>query len=158
MKFSREAYYGLLALTHLAEQPPGTILQAAELAESVDLPRMFLAKIVHKLGQHGVLRSYRGTERGYALAQSPKTITVRQIIEVFDGPEVFSRCIFWSNVCSDRNPCQLHGMWTAIRPKVAAMLERATLEQLAAGDQPDGVRRVIGSRKSWRKNATKAAG
>jgi Rrf2 family protein len=157
MKFSRESYYGLLALTHLADQPPGTILQAAEIAECVDLPRMFLAKIVHKLGQHGILRSHRGTERGYALARPPKAITVREIVEVFDGPAVFSRCIFWSNACSDRDPCQLHGMWSAIRPKIAAMMDKTTLEQLAAGGQPRGVHSVIGPRSSWHKHAKKAA-
>lgn len=156
MKFSREAYYGLIALTHLAEQRPGAIMQAGELAESAGLPRMFLAKIVHKLGRHGILRSHRGRERGYALARPPKTITVREIIEVFDGSEVFARCIFWSNECSDRNPCPLHDMWKQIRPRVASLLERATLEQLAAGNHPPGLHTVLGSRTSWRQRAKRA--
>ena len=158
MKFSREAYYGLIALTYLADRRHGTILQAGQLAEGADLPRVFLAKILHRLGRHGILRSHRGKERGYSLARAPKSITARETIEAIDGAEVFSRCIFWSNACSDRAPCPLHDMWTSIRPKLGALLERTTLEQLAAGRHPSGLRTVLGTRTSWPRRARTAAG
>jgi Rrf2 family transcriptional regulator, iron-sulfur cluster assembly transcription factor len=133
LKLSRESYYGLQALSYMTTCKPGTILQADELAQRTELPGMFLAKILYKLARHGVLRSFRGRERGYTLAREPKDITVREVVEIFEGSDVFERCVFWSNECSDREPCPLHEMWRTVRPVVASLMERITLDQVASG-------------------------
>jgi len=134
MKFSRETYYGLQALAHMAQRP-NDMLEAAELARRAKLPRPFLAKILHSLAQHGVLRSFRGAKRGYMLAHPPEKITVREVIEALDGGDIFERCVFWSHGCSDRDPCPLHETWQTVRPAVASLLGRLTVAQLASGQR-----------------------
>jgi Rrf2 family protein len=132
MKFSRESLYGLQALSYLATCPRDTVLQADELARRTKLPKVFLAKILYTLARQGVLRSYRGRLRGYTLARDPRDITVREIIEIFDGGDIFERCVFWSSQCSNRRPCPLHGLWRSVRPAVAARIERVSLEDVAS--------------------------
>lgn len=137
MKLSRESRYGLRGLAYLARKPAGTILQAAELAEAADLPPVFLSKIFRKLTRHGILRSYRGRVRGYALARSPRDISVRQVLEAIEGPDLFQRCVFWSDACSDDNPCLLHDTWRTVRPMVADLMERVSIQEIAT-HLPDG--------------------
>ncbi|HXX38056.1 MAG TPA: Rrf2 family transcriptional regulator [bacterium] len=131
MKLSRESEYGLAGLVHLARLRPGTIVQLKDIARAQALPRMFLAKTFRKLTHHGVLVSYRGRRRGYALAHPSSQISVRDILEGIEGRDILARCIFWSNQCSDDHPCLLHSTWKSVRPGLTEMLERLTLDDIA---------------------------
>lgn len=133
MKLSRESEYGLAALVHLARQRPRTVLPVKAIADAEALPPMFLAKTFRKLARHGILRSYRGRRRGYELARSPRAIGVREILEGIEGMDLFTRCIFWSNACSEEHPCLLHDAWTVVRPQAMDLMAQTTLADLAHG-------------------------
>ena len=123
MKLSRESQYGLEGLGYLAGQPVGAILQIAEIAEGADLPKAFLAKIFRKLSVYGIVVSHRGKDRGFELSRPSDEINVKDVVEAIEGPDIFTRCIFWSGVCSQNEPCQLHSIWAKIRPMLAEELE-----------------------------------
>lgn len=127
MKLSRESHYGLIGLGYLAEQPEGAILQIAEIAEGADLPKAFLAKIFRKLSLYGIVISHRGKERGFQLSRAPDEISVRDVVESIEGPDIFSRCIFWSSICSNDSPCNLHNVWARIRPMLVEELESISI-------------------------------
>lgn len=131
MKLSRESEYGLAGLAYLARQRPGTVLAVKAVAAAQALPAMFLAKTFNRLARHGILRSYRGRQRGYELARSPREITVCEVLEGIEGPDLFTRCVFWSKNCSEERPCPLHDIWKVIRPQAKAMLSRMTLADCA---------------------------
>lgn len=133
MKLSKESEYGLSGLVYLARQRPGTILQVKEVAKAQDLPVYFLAKTFLKLTKRGVLRSFRGKERGYTLSRPPAEISIKEIVEAIEGSDVFRRCVFWSSQCSDDRPCLLHGIWKTVRPQLVELMERITLEDVAQG-------------------------
>lgn len=130
MKLSRESEYGLEGLSVLAKQPPGTVMPLNEIATAQGLPQYFLAKIFQKLVQHGIVRSYRGKQRGYALARPPQEIHLKEVLEAIEGPDLFDRCIFWGSHCADLNPCLLHERWKELKPRFIAMMEQTTLEDL----------------------------
>ncbi len=131
MKLSKESQYGLSGLVYLAKQPKGAILQIGHVAEGADLPPAFLAKIFKKLANHGLLRSYKGgVERGYSFQKFPSEISVKEILEAIEGPDLFQRCVFWSDRCSDVNPCILHEVWKTIRPTVSKRLEQLSLKNI----------------------------
>jgi Rrf2 family protein len=131
MKMSKESEYGLMGLVQLAKRPAHAVTQLREVASAANLPEPFLAKTFRKLTVHGLLRSHRGRERGYSLARPPREISIREVCEAIEGADLFQRCIFWSNACSDAEPCPLHGMWRHVRPQLVVMMESATLEDLA---------------------------
>lgn len=133
MKLSKETRYGLGGLIALAKKPPGTVMLLNDIAAAENLPRFFLAKTFQKLTQHGVLRSHRGAIRGYALAHPPREIKLRQILEAIEGPDLLGRCIFWSEYCSESDPCPLHYRWKSMSKPLKAALLRETLEDLAKG-------------------------
>jgi Rrf2 family iron-sulfur cluster assembly transcriptional regulator len=133
MKLSRESEYGLAGLIYLARQRPGTVLAVKTVAAAQALPGTFLAKTFSRLARHGVLRSHHGRRRGYELARNPREISVREILEDIEGPDLFARCIFSSEGCSEQRPCLLHESWKAIRPRVAESLAALTLAGCADG-------------------------
>ena len=133
MRLRRESEYGLNGLVTLAQEGAGAVMSLDEIAARHGLPKSFLAKIFVKLVRHGLVRSFRGSVRGYALARSPEEITLREILESIEGSDVFEQCLFWSNRCSDHNPCPLHAGWSAVRPRLIKIAERTTLASLATG-------------------------
>ena len=69
LKLSKKADYGLIAVQHLAQQPPATACSAKEIARAYGIPTELLAKILQKLAKNGLLVSQHGTNGGYVLAR-----------------------------------------------------------------------------------------
>ena len=50
------------------------------------MPERFLLQILRNLVTHGILRSTRGVDGGYALTRPPEDISLLDIIEAIEGP------------------------------------------------------------------------
>jgi Rrf2 family iron-sulfur cluster assembly transcriptional regulator len=131
VKLSKESQYGLTGVLYLAAQPAETVLSVGEIAEATDVSFAFLAKIFNRLARGGVLRAHRGRSRGYELARPATELTVREVVEAIEGPTLFRHCLFWSNTCSESDPCVMHEIWRQIRPRVAEMMGETTIADLA---------------------------
>ncbi|MFQ5946136.1 MAG: RrF2 family transcriptional regulator [Anaerolineae bacterium] len=132
MKLSKESEYALEGLIFLARQPRGTVMPLNKIARAQRLPQGFLAKIFQKFVQHGLVTSYRGRQRGYALAKLPAAIPLKAILDSVEGPDLFDRCIFWNSRCADGDPCRLHDRWKEIKPRLLRMVERTSLKDLVS--------------------------
>ncbi len=132
MKLGRESAYAIDGLMVLAHEPAGTMMLLRDIAESGGVPQTFLAKIFQKLARGGIVASSRGAIRGYALARRPKAIKVKDILLAVEGPEVFDRCLFWSDRCADSDPCPMHFRWKRVKENaIKELMERTTLADLA---------------------------
>jgi Rrf2 family protein len=131
MHLSRESEYGLKAMIHLAQQPPATVLTLHQIAEAEELPSGFLAKTFQKLVRHGLVESFRGRQRGYRLAREASQISLRELLEAIEGPDLFQRCVFWGRRCGETSPCVLHGGWREVKPQLMAFFDATSLAALA---------------------------
>jgi Rrf2 family protein len=137
MKLGRQSAYAIEGLLVLAAAPVGTVMLLRDIARSRKVPESFLSKIFQKLTRSGLLVSSRGAVRGYALARKPKEIKTKDIFLAVEGPDLFDRCIFWSDRCADANPCPMHSRWKKVREKVIGdLMERTTLADLAKDAAP----------------------
>ncbi len=50
------------------------------------MPERFLLQILRSLVIHGILRSTRGVDGGYALTRPPEEISLLDVIEAIEGP------------------------------------------------------------------------
>ena len=130
MRLSKECRHALSILAHFAHEPRGTIVASADLARILAIPRPFLSKILQRLSAAGFLAGHRGAVRGYALARRGREINVRDVALALDGADLFSRCIFWSDRCSDEKPCPLHAQWVRARPQIERDLAALTIDNL----------------------------
>ncbi len=129
MHLTKESEYALRGLAFLATCPPGAVVALPDIAEAQALPSTLLAKIFEKLNRHGLIVAQRGRRQGYRLARSPAAITLRQILEIVEGPRLLQRCLLWHGDCRDENPCPLHHRLKSVVLEIEWILDRVTLAE-----------------------------
>ena len=88
MRLSRASAYALGAVLQLANAPPGMPVPCSQLAKHGQMPERFLLQVLRSLVNHGILTSTRGVDGGYSLARPLDEISLLQILEATEGPQV----------------------------------------------------------------------
>lgn len=101
MKINMETDYALRIMRCIAGRD--SVTDAKTVSELVGVSQRFTLKILGKLTAGGVLLSHKGANGGYELSRPADRITMRQIIEIIDGPLVISRCLSENFVCRHEN-------------------------------------------------------
>jgi Rrf2 family protein len=110
-----------------------------QLAETLGVPRNYLAKTLSVLARSGVVASTRGKHGGFRLGRAARRITLREVVAPFD--DVGRRtCLLGQSTCSDRTACPLHARWKAIATLTAAFFARTTVAELR--NHPRGAARA----------------
>jgi len=85
MKLTTRSEYALLALVYLARQQSDEFISIETIAKAQGIPPKFLEQLMLALKRAHFLRSTKGQKGGYALAKSPKQISLAEVIRLFDG-------------------------------------------------------------------------
>jgi len=88
MRLSRASAYALGAVLQLAHAPAGLPIPCSQLAKLGQMPERFLLQVLRNLVNHGILVSTRGVDGGYSLARSLDEVSLLQILEATEGPQV----------------------------------------------------------------------
>lgn len=133
MQITRRADYAVRTMLDVARLGAGAVALTGEVAARQGIPAPFLAKIVLALTRSGLLRSYRGSGGGIALAKSADQITLLEVVEAVDGPMVMNRCVLWPEECGRSGSCPVHQVWCQARGLLAEYLGQISLAALAGG-------------------------
>ena len=128
MRITLESDYALRIISALARK--SDIIDAKSLSDEVSVTLRFTLKILHKLVSRDFVKYYKGVNGGYKLNAEPKDITLKDIIELIDGPIVISRCLESSEGCSmisDKTSCIYHHIFNTISLDVAKKLAGITI-------------------------------
>lgn len=130
--FSSTCQYAIRALVCLAlHEGPRPVL-ARDIAAAEDIPKQFLAKILHNLRNQGLVSSQKGPGGGFLLARPPSEITLAEITQAVEGREDRSKeCILGLAECSDEAGCPLHDAWKRFRLQYDMAIGTLTLSQMA---------------------------
>ena len=131
MFVSRRADYGIRAMLDVAAASPQGMALTREIAARQDIPLAFLAKIVARLTQGGLLQAQRGAGGGVALGRPASQISLRQIVEVVDGPIAVNRCLRNPSECQMSDRCPIMPVWGEAQSGLLQVLDRVTLADLA---------------------------
>ena len=105
-----------------------------EIAQEIDSPMAFTAKILQVLVKNDIIKSSKGVRGGFmVLKEDLKRITLSQIVVAIDGDSVFLRCGLGLSNCSEDHPCPVHEKFKFVKQDLAFMLENTTLEELSIG-------------------------
>ncbi|MFV0414028.1 MAG: RrF2 family transcriptional regulator [Oscillospiraceae bacterium] len=85
LKISTKGKYALRMLLDLAEHKNDGFIALKDIAERQDISKKYLEQIVTILNQSDILRSNRGYQGGYMLAQPAEKYTVGQVLRVTEG-------------------------------------------------------------------------
>ena len=91
MYITQESDYAVRIVYCLAKC--GQRRDARSISEEVCVSLRFSLKILGKLVNNGVVKSYKGNRGGYELARAPGEIALKDVIEAVEGPFRLSRCI-----------------------------------------------------------------
>jgi Rrf2 family protein len=124
---SKTAEYALRVAVWLA-QSPDKPAAADQLAEVTKIPRRYLHKVVQDLVRGGLLRSQPGPGGGYAIARSPKKLTILDVVDAVAPLERIRRCPL--GLASHTRLCPLHRELDKAYAETEKAFARVTLDQL----------------------------
>ena len=142
MKITQEADYALRIASELAERAKNgeSRLDAGTISEKTMIPQRFTLKILRKMVLGGIVKSYQGKNGGYALCRDAAEITMRDIIELIDGPVNLSRCVSHGHECSkegfDKSGCRIYGIFVTLSEQLADKLSRVTVADTVNSEIP----------------------
>ncbi|MBP6669267.1 MAG: Rrf2 family transcriptional regulator [Gemmatimonadales bacterium] len=131
MILSRTSEYALQALVHLAVQPTGQPVLNRDVARYLGVPAPYLTKILKGLVQRGLVQSHKGRGGGYAIQRAALDVTVREVVELVEGPSVFQECLLGLKVCADATACPVHHAWAPLKAGLLGLLDRRTVGSMA---------------------------
>jgi len=122
--------YSLRVLIYLACEP-GRRATIAEIAAAFEVSQNHLTKVVHFLGQSGLVATVRGKGGGLGLAREPADIGVGEVVRCTEGAAMPAECFDKAaNTCSIARVCRLHGVLQEAADAFHAVLDRYTLADL----------------------------
>jgi Rrf2 family transcriptional regulator, iron-sulfur cluster assembly transcription factor len=127
--FRTETQQALRALTALAQA--NTPLVLGNLASRSRVPSPMLAKVLHRLARHGLVKGQPGRGGGYRLARPAGSIRLIEVVTSVEGPSFGMNCLFGLPHCSDDSPCPMHELWGGIRGRILEGLDAQSLADLA---------------------------
>lgn len=135
MVLSRTSQYAIQALIYIATQPPGEPVLNRDIADRLNVPAAYLAKILQSLCKHGLLDSFRGRLGGFCLRDGMHGTSLMQVLLLTEGPDFTKNCILGLKECSDETACPMHFKWKPVKNKIIAMMNDMCLDDLAKAVQ-----------------------
>ena len=86
MKFSTKGRYGLRAMVDLAVNAKGEHVALYSIAERQGISTNYLEQVFSVLRKSGLVKSVKGAQGGYVLAQAPSNIKIGSILRALEGP------------------------------------------------------------------------
>lgn len=129
----KTAEYALRTIVWLALHPNDSE-SAARLAEGTKVPRRYLYKVLQDLVREKLVRSQPGPGGGYALAKSPETITILDVVNSVAPVERIRSCPL--GLRSHTQLCTLHRELDNIYGASEQSLARVVIAQLISSTNP----------------------
>jgi Rrf2 family protein len=128
VKISVKVDYACRVMAELARlHGSGGLAQIEQLAKAEAVPANFLAQILLKLRDHGLITSRRGNQGGYTLARLPEEISLYDILMAVEG-----QCLHLSGNFHGRSGRRLKQVWDEISGCLVEKTKSYTLDQLSS--------------------------
>lgn len=127
LQINRQTDYAVRVVLALAKHPLGTRLSSKTIQREMLIPKAFISRIVAQLAASGLVRTFPGREGGLELPRPASEITLKDIVEVFEGPVLLSECMQskGEDDCPFRGNCPVRSKWG--RVQVAMLQEMASV-------------------------------
>lgn len=129
MKISTKGRYGLRALVDMGAHLEGGPIPLAVIAQRQKISLNYLEQVFGQLRKSGLVKSTKGPSGGYSLGRESEMITVKEILEVLEGPFSIAESEDSKNQDAVRRVIQ-QMVWDEIDRQVNAYLEKRTLAEL----------------------------
>lgn len=129
MKITKEADYAMRIMLLLTRTD--SRMEAKQISERCDIPYRFALKIMRKLVQSNLAKSYRGINGGYAVNDNHNAITLLDVVEAIDGEIAINTCIDNPTSCKSAAECKIKKSLLDAQTVFADKLRHVTFSELA---------------------------
>ena len=127
-----------MATIELARHDRSIPLQAKAIAKQQGIPSRFIEQILQGLKQAGIVRSLRGAQGGYTLAQDPSQISLAELVNSMNGNEAIpSTATSYTGPIENRGASStiLSTIWAQVQEAEQAVLRVISLQSLVEQHQ-----------------------
>jgi len=139
VQLTRFTDYSVRVLLHVGARDEGDLSSIAEIAQTYDISRNHLMKVVQDLGQAGFLDTVRGRNGGLRLGRPANEITVGQIVRHTETSFQLVDC----TTCIVAPACTLPRVFNEATQAFLAVLDRYTLADALV--RRDDLRHIFGN-------------
>jgi Rrf2 family transcriptional regulator, iron-sulfur cluster assembly transcription factor len=139
---SQTAEYALRATLYLARCADGRPVTAEAIASALGAPANYMSKTLHVLAKAGIVEGVRGPNGGFRLVLPPSSLTVAQVVGIFEQRAEHQSCLLGNGRCDPQKPCDAHFRWLGITRAMQDPLTSTTVADLLQDvrmDLPDAV-------------------
>lgn len=131
--FSKSCTYALRAVIYLAanQKEPSTKTNGKQLAEALEIPFHFLAKLLQQLTKVQIISASKGLKGGFFLTEENYAKTLGDVVTVIDGNSVLNTCVLGLPGCSDAHPCPLHEKAKEAKNALLSVMSDKSLTEIA---------------------------
>jgi Rrf2 family protein len=132
--FNKETEYAIRGLVYIQLQNfEGKRPGVAEIAEQIDAPHFYTAKILQRMVRQGFIESQKGKGGGFYFDNKKPELSLKQLIIATEGDKLFGGCGFGLKQCDENNPCPLHEKYGPIRDALNKLVTEENVQSLAQG-------------------------
>lgn len=133
MRITHEADYAIRVAHCLA--CTNDKMSAKQISESTGVTLRFALKILRKMIQADLVKSFKGVSGGYMLNRQPSEISFGEIIECIDGPIAINHCLTAEFDCtrvSQKGCCDFRRVFATINKQLRDELYKTTLDMFTS--------------------------
>ena len=131
MKISTKGRYALRLLTDLAQHREDGFIALKDIAARQGISKKYLEQIIPLFNRSDILRTNRGYQGGYMLAQSPDKYTIGMILRLTEGSLSPVSCVEADPAgCDRRADCATLPVWLGLYRRINEYLDSITLQDI----------------------------
>lgn len=133
LKINRQTDYAVRVILALAKPGEGARLSSSEIQREMLIPQAMMPRIVAQLARAELINTFPGREGGLMLPRPAAQITLRDVVEAFEGPILLSECLQakGEDDCPFRTNCPVSPKWGRVQVAMLREMAAITFESLA---------------------------
>ena len=133
LRINRQTDYAVRVLLALAKLGEGARLPSAAIQQEMLIPAAFMPRIVAQLARTELLKTFPGRDGGLMLPRPASQITLKDVVEAFEGPILLSQClqVKGEDDCPFQSSCPVRPKWGRVQVAMLREMASITFEDLA---------------------------
>ena len=133
LKINRQTDYAARVILALAIHGEGERISSADIQKEMLIPKAFMIRIVAQLAREGLVHTFPGRDGGLSLPRLASQITLKDVVEAFEGPILLSEClqVTGEDNCPFQSNCPVRSKWGRVQVAMVREMASITFEALA---------------------------
>ena len=133
LKINRQTDYAVRVVLALAQRGEEIRVPSAEIQQEMLIPPALMTRIVAQLAREELINTYPGRDGGLSLPRPASQITLKDVVEAFEGPILLSECmqVKGEDDCPFQLNCPVRSKWGRVQMAMIREMASITFESLA---------------------------